>query len=173
MTAYLTSQYLASLTMLKTCVENYDAGLWANCSDYKSPAGQIAYHTAFYTNIYLSPSRSRAVRWDKEVPRMEDLGKPITPNDVLSQSDIAHFVDHIVQCIPRYLERFSMDSDCWPNWYSLSQMEFHMNNLRHIQHHVGQLIERNRSIKVLDVPWLTFERIPNTTTLRRLPLTGA
>ena len=92
---------------------------------------------------------------------MEDLGKPITSNDVLSQSDIAHFVDHIVQCIPRYLERFSMDSDCWPNWYSLSQMEFHMNNLRHIQHHVGQLIERHRSIKALDVPWLTFERIPN------------
>ena len=161
MDEYLTSQYLASLTMLKTCADNYDPRLWVNCSNHRNPAGQIAYHAAFYANIYLSPSRSKTVRWENEVSHMEDLDKPVASNDVLPRSDIAHFVDHVVQHVPRYLEALSMDSDCWPHWYSLSQMEFHMNNLRHIQHHVGQLIERHRSIRSLNVPWSTFEQLPN------------
>ena len=161
MEKYLASQYLAGLAMLKGCVENYDEHLWQDRAKYKVAAGQIAYHTAFFTNIYLSPSRRTAVRWAREVPRMENLGNPVASGELLSRADIAEFVDHIVLCLPKYLGTISVDSDCWPDWYSLSQLEFHINNLRHMQHHVGQLIERHRLIKPLSVPWSTFRHNAN------------
>ena len=166
MEGYLTSQYLAALGMLKACAENYDPQLWRDCTDHRNPAGQIAYHTAFYANIYLGPSRSGAVRWPGEVPHMEDLKRPTAAADVLPRPEIAEFVDHIAECLPKYLGRLSVDSDCWPHWYSLSQMEFHINNLRHIQHHVGELIERHRAVKSLSLPWSTFEPIADRRTER-------
>ena len=161
MEEYLASQYLAGLAMLKGCVEGYDAHLWQDCANHKVAASQIAYHTAFFTNVSLSPSRRKAVKWPKEVPQMEHLNKPAASRELLSRADIAEFVEHIVLCLPEYLGSLSADSDCWPNWYSLSQLEFHINNLRHMQHHVGQLIERHRLVKPLSVPWSTFKHNPN------------
>lgn len=39
------------------------------------------------------------------------------------------------------------------DWYPFSRIELHINNIRHIQHHTAQLIERLKVKGITGFPW--------------------
>ena len=157
---YLENQYRASLGMLRQCIEQYDEDVWTDTASHSNPAWHIAYHAIFYANIYCAPSEKDVVRWPGETVNHQFMGETpwpphekFVPERSYSQQEILAFLDHVSKQIPAYLEELETDEDCWPSWYDLTQLEFHINNLRHIQYHPGQLVERQCNVKKISVDW--------------------
>ena len=160
----LIGQYDASLSMLKNCIEQYDDSIWYDCQNYTNSAWHIAYHVIFFANIYSCPKESDIRAWPKETENYHILGKtPWPPHEKIrleksySQKEILEYLEHVTECIPTYLEGMNADEKCWPSWYNLSQFEFHLNNIRHIQHHTAQLLERHCALRRISVEWLKFQ----------------
>jgi len=49
---------------------------------------------------------------------------------------------------------FIPEKNCWPHWYDENQLEFHINNIRHLQHHTAETIERANNIKPFNYTWI-------------------
>jgi hypothetical protein len=152
-------QYTKSLSIMENVISNYDNELWNNKMNYKSPAWVIGYHALFCTNMYCAASESDIVHWEKEkkdyqrfdkIHEMRKSGIEIIP---YSKDDLLEFLKLIVETIPKYLEKFEPEKKCWPYWYDENQMEFHINNFRHLQHHIGEMIERHDIVKNFEYKW--------------------
>jgi hypothetical protein len=146
----LASQYRIALTMLKGVIGETEEDTWLYTDETKEAAWHIAYHAVYYTNIYCSPSEEEVRRWDRQSNDCHVLGPTpwpphvrFVPSESYSRDDIIAFIDFVLMTIPEYLAHLEPDKPCWPHWYKQNQFEFHLNNLRHIQHHTAQLIERN------------------------------
>ena len=151
----LASQYDIALTMLKGVVEETADDVWLHTDDVKEAAWHIAYHAAYYANIYASPSEQAVRRWPKQAKDSHFLGptpwpphERLVPTESFSKADIIEFINFVRGVIPEYLDHLDPEAPCWPSWYDQNQFEFHLNNLRHIQHHTAQLIERNGGTSV-------------------------
>ena len=55
--APLSNQYLASLKMLEKSISVCPEPLWLD-EGYPNPFWHVAYHTLFYTHLYLSPDEA-------------------------------------------------------------------------------------------------------------------
>ena len=158
----LLNQYNAALSMLENCINNYKDDIWYNSDNYLNPAWQIAYHTIYYANIYCSSSRKEIVHWENEIADYNMLkrtskSKRKKADKKYSQKEMKDFLNFVKKNIPQYLTNMKPDNKCWPNWYNLQQNEFHINNIRHIQHHTAQLIERHDIIKEMPYEWLSVK----------------
>jgi hypothetical protein len=57
----LKSQYHAALAMVREAVERCPADEWSN-ADHKNAFWQVAYHTLFFTHLYLQRDEAAASR---------------------------------------------------------------------------------------------------------------
>jgi len=118
----------------------------------------VCYHALFYTNIYLSPTGEDIRKWAGEREECHNLKRSSEEGGESDESpytrgEMGDFLEHIRGSIDSYLERMEPERDCWPFWYSQNQLEFHMNNLRHLQHHTGELFERLNNISPISYKW--------------------
>ena len=157
----LASQYGIALTMLKGVLQETSERLWAYTDDRKEAVWHIAYHAIYFANAYSSPSEEEVTRWKGQSNDAQFLGptpwpphERHVPKETFTKAQIEEYIDFVRGLIPSYLDHFDAEKPCWPNWYNMNQFEFHLNNLRHIQHHTAQIIERNGGTKV---GWLGVE----------------
>jgi hypothetical protein len=155
----LQKQYTKCFSILKNVIDSYDEVIWTNNSDYKTPAWQIVYHAIFYANIYCSSSEIDIVQWPKsrndyhDLKKMHELIKNKEIKLILfTKEEMLEYAQFVENKIPIYLIKMKPEEKCWPFWYNESQLEFQLNNLRHIQHHIGEIIERH-DIKI-DLPYI-------------------
>jgi len=156
----LTKQYQKCFNIFRDTISNYDEKLWMNENDYKTPVWQIAYHAIFCANMYCSAKESGIVKWSKErenyhrFDKMREMrsmnAKNIMP---YTKNEILDFMELVNSNVPNYLLQMEPEAKCWPHWYDETQIEFHMNNLRHIQHHIGEIIERHDILKSFQYKW--------------------
>lgn len=147
----LRSQYHASLGMLRQAVEACPDELWV----IGEPVAfwRIVYHTAFCTHMYLQPNEAAFHRWEHHredyqllgpVPWRPDhlpqIGEPYSREQML---DYLAQCDAMVDAAVETLDLRSRDSGFW--WYKMSKLEHQLVNIRHIQHHTGQLALRLRA----------------------------
>ena len=84
-------------------------------------------------------------------------GVVTTPEKAFTKSQLLDYADH---CLRKSDETFNRLTDkrplerCGFPWNELNVGEFLMNNLRHIQHHTGQLIVLLRRHARIGVDWL-------------------
>jgi hypothetical protein len=153
----LISQYRAGLETLRECVTKYDSALWTNATDHAHSASDVCYHIVSSTNFYMSPSWDSHRRWEGERDEMGVFGDtPVEASLLLSQERMIEFIDVVLARMPQCVEECDLGERCFPDWYEMSVLEFHLNALRHLQHHTAQLLERHRTIRELDVDWRTF-----------------
>jgi hypothetical protein len=136
----LGNQFDASLAMLKQCLQacrpEYWEGKIANDS-----FRQVAYHTLFWTDYYLSPGEEafelREVHQhggDDRSSGGPSLGLP--KNEALA---------YLAFCRSKAVETIAaetVESLAGPSGFarkSFTRAELHLYNLRHVQHHTGQL----------------------------------
>jgi hypothetical protein len=137
----LTGQYEASLAMLKQCVRLCQPEHWEG-KIANSKFQRTAYHTLFFADLYLTPREEafelrdlhRRGGWtepDEEAPR---IGLP--------KDDTVEYVDI---CRAKMLETMasesaaSLEGPSGFSWLPFSRGELHLYNIRHIQHHSGQM----------------------------------
>ena len=104
-------------------------------------------------NIYASPAEKRIQHWPEQTDHCQNLGPDHRPERTYTTSEMLAYLDFVSERIPGYLEEFDADAECWPFWYEMNQLEFQLSSLRHIQHHVGQLIERAAPGRKGDATW--------------------
>lgn len=138
--AILAGQFEASLAMLDRCLRQCPPQHWdGRVARY--PFWQIAYHTLCFVDLYLSPGESEfQPRGIHPGARRDTFEEPATrrvePRELLSYAEICRqkALDVLNGETPESLRRPSGFS-----WLPITRGELHIYNIRHIQHHTGQL----------------------------------
>lgn len=165
----LKSQYHASLDMLRQAIEACPGDLWVDKA-YTNPFWRITYHTLYFVHFYLQPKASDFSPWEQHQtyiqdmddipapPEFQDLGElphrppqtgePYTKEQMLEYWKIC---DDMIDSVVDTVELSSTESGFF--WYKIPKVEHQMVNLRHVQHHTAQLMERLRTRCDIGIRW--------------------
>lgn len=157
----LTSQFEAALEMLRAAIEAAPDDVW-DSADYENRTWRLAYHTLYYTKLYLSPSAGAFSGWEGAIEGADSLGgswedpsATVEVEGVHSPGELVTFLDSLLTELPESVRALPLDAESGFEWYPCSRLELHLNSIRHIQHHTGQIIERLRSHGVTGIAWAT------------------
>ncbi len=155
----LVAEFEAALAMLSHCIEACPED---HCNDKIGNATfrWNAYHALFFLDLYLSPSEHDFTPREFHLlggdEREDRLSEGLTKQDTLAYVELCRqkILPAIAAETPESLEGGSGFS-----WYSITRGEFHLNNIRHVQHHTGQLSGYLRRIGVAEannksLPWI-------------------
>ena len=136
------SQYQAALEMLKQAILACPEALWHNPDD-RTPYWQIAYHALFFTHLYVQESEQAFNPWSghREEYRFEHeartpLAEP--PSKAIVLEYLAFCQHQIVEKVPAMV----LDAASGFDWLHFTKFELQLYSIRHIQQHVGELMER-------------------------------
>lgn len=162
--AALKSQYHAALAMLRRAIELTPADLWER-GDYVNRVWQLAYHTLFFTHLYLQPDEAAFQAWEQHVADVQApdgipgppdpesdlplIADPYTREQVL---EYWNFCDAMVDDAVEAMNVLSPESGFW--WYPISKLEHQLVNIRHIQHGAAQIADRVRAAADVGVDWV-------------------
>jgi hypothetical protein len=144
----LVSQYRAALGMLRSAIEACPEALWTDpaCANR---CWHVAYHAVFYAHLYLTRSEESFQPWEKSIREYNFLGRlPWPPHDppkigqAYTRPEVLEYCDLVMARSPELVRGAPLGGASGFPWLPMSRRELHLYNLRHIQHHAGQLIER-------------------------------
>ena len=160
----LKSQYHAALQMLHQSIETCPDDLWESGS-YRNQFWQVAYHTLFFTHLYLQPELSAFKPWaehrsdvqheDAIVGAADPESKlPLIANPYSKRQvmDYWSFCDQMIDSAVDDLDLSAGESGF--SWYTCSKLEHQFINLRHTQHHTAQLADRLRTFADIGIKWV-------------------
>jgi len=159
----LKSQYHASLSMLRTAIRLCPDNLWTSSGGHANQFWRIAYHTLYYTHLYLQPNNRVFRPWEhhqRGIQRMDTpLGtrRPYTKAKVLAYWSICRsMIDDAVDALDLTNPQSGF------SWYKVPKMEHQIVNIRHIQYHQAQLADRLRVATGAGVGWADARRRTRT-----------
>ncbi|MBN1435282.1 DinB family protein [Candidatus Fermentibacterales bacterium] len=156
------SQYLASLEMLGNAVDLCPEELWDD-GRFGNRFWRIAFHTLFYTHLYLQSMEEDFRPWPKHRGQAEHMGEalpwpPHDPPEVAEAYTKKEVLEYLDFCRREVLERTAeLDverEDSGFFWLPFGKLELQIYNIGHVRHHAGQLIERLRAETGLGVEWV-------------------
>lgn len=142
----LVGQYRAGLTMMRAAIELCPEDLWLS-GEHPRNFWRIAYHGLFYTHLYLARDEASFVAWEKHRPQArilwdddEDGLPPIeTP---YTRAELLDYTAMLQAQVETMVNNLDLEApDCGIPWYSMPKLDHQLLNVRHLQHHVGQLSE--------------------------------
>lgn len=155
------SQYGAGLTMLHNAITACDDALWYD-TDCRNPVWRVAYHVVFYTDLYLSTDEKQFVAWEKHHADYEMLGEttPWPPHRALkigepyTKTEILAYCLQLRDALAERLEPLDANAPSGFSWLPFTKFELQLYNIRHLQHHTGQLIDRLKETRNVAVNWI-------------------
>jgi hypothetical protein len=149
-------QYGASLNMLRRAIELCPEELWFDAT-YRNPFWHIAYHALFYANLYAQPSEATFQHWPKHREGTRALGQ--LPEEELaplaySKEDILEYHTICAAEVAARIPETNLEAASGFYWLPFNKLDLQLYNIRHIQHHTGQLTERLRVVCDLGVGWV-------------------
>jgi hypothetical protein len=159
-TPLIQSQYFAALAMLEAAVDQCPVPIWDDAQD-RNHFWRVAYHILFYTHLYLQPSDAHFKLWPKargeaqyfgpiffEGNRQPILAAPYTP------AEICEYLEFCRNEVRKQLATVDYDTPSGFSWIPLNKLELQFYNIRHIQHHTGELYERLGARAEANLPWI-------------------
>lgn len=158
--AALKSQYHAALTMLKNSIEQCPDDLWTGGGP--SEFWQIAYHTLFFTHLYLQPDEEAFEPWEHHREEYQFLEAapwpPHNPPRLEEPHTKQQVLDYWGVCdamIDSGVEKLDLDAqECGFWWYEMPKLDHQIMNIRHIQHHAAVLADRLRQADLEEGDWV-------------------
>jgi hypothetical protein len=135
-----TGQYEASLAMLDECIRRCPEQHWDG-RVAKFTFWQIAYHTLGFTDLYLSPTEAAFQPRDLHPRGLREIYDDV-PSRRFDQGEL---IGYAAICRDKAVETLatetpeSLRGGSGFSWLPISRGELHIYNIRHIQHHAGQL----------------------------------
>lgn len=160
----LKEQYHAGLAMLDQCVERCPDDLWTSGAPPRL-FWRIAFHTVFYTHLYLVQNEAAFRPWphhrkdcdrlwyepsEHEPYELPENTEPYRPSDI--RAYIA-FVDALIDPTLDTLDLAAPDTG-FPWYKDMTKLSHELMNLRHLQGHVGQLSELLMA-RGIDTNWVS------------------
>jgi hypothetical protein len=155
------SQYKASLLMLKDVINKCPENLWYNSNDYENSYWRIVYHILYYTHRYLTGTESGFIAWENHregynylgIPG-KDEGLPAVIEDIYTKNDLLNYLEIITNTCEESVHKTPLDSGSGFEWLPTNRAELHIYNIRHLHHHIGQLIERLHQNGIKGIEWV-------------------
>jgi len=154
------SQYLAALEMLKQAIIQCPDSIWNDPGD-KTKFWHVAYHALFYTHLYLQDSEQTFTPWPKHRPEYQFIGQVPWPPHAAPQIgepyDKETVLEYLVFCQQQVTERAPLlnpEAVSGFSWLPFGKLELQFYNIRHIQQHAGELMERLGTRAHLELPWV-------------------
>ncbi len=154
------SQYLASLEMLKQAVAKCPESMWNDPGD-KMQFWRIAYHALFYTHLYLAGTEKNFRPWSGHRKDYQYLGAISGPPDRLpeigepfNQPDILAYLAEVQAHVDEMTPGLDLEAESGFSWLPFGKLELQLYNIRHLQQHTGELMERLGSRAGIDIDWV-------------------
>lgn len=145
----LISQYRAALAMLREAIEQCPPEMW-NEGAHGRASWRIAYHTIFYTHLYLCQREEDFEKWSGQRHENDDTETVIEP---YSKEEVLAYLGFLEAKVAEMVNRLDLESqESGFDWYTLPKLDHQIMNIRHVQEHAGQLRERLFSLN-LDLRW--------------------
>jgi hypothetical protein len=161
----IASQYYAALDMLKQAIVACPAALW-NDRRNTNMFWHIAYHTLYYTHLYLQPSRQHFTPWAKRRGEHESLRRIPLPSDETQKGDepytrqeILEYLAFCWQQVEEQVASMTFDAPSGFHWLPFDKLELQFYNIRHIQQHTGELYERLSAVGGIEVGWVAMRPV--------------
>ena len=154
-------QYGAALTMMRQCVDRADAQAW-RAAVGRSPFWHVAYHALYITDLYLSTGEAAFRPQPFHREDADVLGPPpasekqVAPHRPYDKDTLAGYADTCRARAKRAVAEETDDQWAGPSgfdWLPFNRLELHLYNIRHLQHHTGQLTAALRRGGGHGVPW--------------------
>ncbi len=146
--------------MLERAINECPEELWVS-TDYTNPFWHVAYHTLYYTNLYLSEHLNTAKDWEKHIETYEQLNRTGRSGEKLpdithiySKQEVIDYLQLTMDEIPPKIDATELSAPSGFSWLPFDKAELQLYNIRHIQHHAGQLIERVRELTGKGTGWI-------------------
>jgi len=146
------SQYLAALAMLKETVSGCPDGLWDHPDD-RTKFWHVAYHALFYLHLYLQDTGGDFQPWARHRPEYHRF----QPDAALKPYDRADILEYLEFCQAQVRERVQntdFDAVSGFDWLPFDKRELQLYNLRHLQQHTGELMERLGTRTGVEIHWV-------------------
>jgi hypothetical protein len=151
MNQILLGQYEASISMLRATVCACPAAHWES-KIAQWPARFVAFHTLYWTDIYLSPDQAafkshEFVMEGRGLPFGTPLPEGLIPPG-LTQPRTIEYADFCIAKARATLSGESAADLAGPSGFgpTISRAEMHIYNIRHVQHHTGALAAHFRRL---------------------------
>jgi hypothetical protein len=138
------SQYFAALAMLKQAILLCPPADWEATLD-KDQTWFKAYHALYYAHKYLQSNQKDFVLWKKH--HKPDSSKALSKEEALQY--LAFVEEQVTECIPPV----NLGTISPFLGKRLTMLEVHLINIRHIQEHTGELLERLGSRNNIQFDW--------------------
>ena len=148
--ANIQSQYHASLSMLRDAINKCPDPLWDDRS-YRNHFWQISYHALFFTHLYLQPQFSAFKPWVYHRRGWESFPQEGEP---YQKTEVLEYLEFVCQQAAQQVPACDMDAPSGFHWLPFNRLEAHVYNIRHLQHHIGELCERLGLTSHVEVEWL-------------------
>ena len=160
----LSRQFAAAIQTLRAAINACPDDLWDDRTE-GSPFWHIAYHALFFTDFYLSEHEKdfspQSYHFDKANYLPGDYkeygGVVGTPKKTFTKEQLLQYADHCLQKCEAVFNELTDEQTlkrCGFWWYELNVGEFLLNNLRHVQHHAGQLALLLRRRADIGIDWM-------------------
>jgi len=140
MNEMVTAQFGAAIQMLSNAVDACPEKLWNQKNDF-SDFWYIAYHVTFWLDFYLTALPDDYIPY-KDFGMSEHDPEGILPERVFSKEEITDYLDHcMAKCksVLNNLDEVKGNELYTFGTLTLPRFEMMLYNMRHVQHHTGQL----------------------------------
>ena len=141
--------------MLKQAVERCPDSLWHQ-SEYRNQFWHIAYHTIFYAHFYLHPSEDAFVPWEKHRDECVSLGEAEGACK-FSKEEILEYLALCLEQVGEHVDALDLTAESGFYWLPFDKLQLQIYNIRHIQHHTGELCERLGNSGDIEIDWVGIE----------------
>jgi len=136
---------------IEKCPEN----TWNNEHAY----WHIVYHALYYTDLYFSQSPDKFIPWAKHRENYQYLSsvtrdnKPLIIESIYPKNEMLEYAESIFKKCEKSVNETNLEDKSGFDWLPMSKLGVHLYNLRHLQHHIGQLIAQLHQAGIRGVKW--------------------
>jgi hypothetical protein len=114
----------------------------------------MVYHCLFFTNLYLFQNLDQRKNWSQHLPDYQNLGEH-EGKQPYSRGALIDFTREILTALDHRVDGLDLNAeDCGFHWYKVNKLEHQLVNLKHLQHHLGQLQDRIRNAQHTGIAWV-------------------
>jgi hypothetical protein len=150
------SQYHAALEMLEKAVAACPDEMW-NATEDRNRFWHVAYHTTFFTHLYLQDSREQFVPWEKHRQEVVGLSSDVGSIEPYNKEDVLAYVAFCRRVVDEKVPALDLGAPSGFPWLQFDKLELQFYNVRHLQHHTGELMERLGTRAGVDVAWVSAD----------------
>jgi hypothetical protein len=150
--------------MLNQAITQCPEDLWAD-TKFNNQFWQIAYHALFYAHLYLQPTEEDFIPWQKHNENyhsFEALSSASTDEStvlVYKKDEVLEYLEVCRQEVDNQVAALNLEAESGFPWIPFNKQELQFYNIRHLQHHTGELCERLGTLTGIEIKWVGMMKI--------------